>query len=117
MALHQFSARVAPADSKITINGETIEAVGFTVQADAGGIPQVVVAVAAETDISGLAEVQVVREPTIDEMAGAAEDWVRGLDTEQLRALVKERMTTMRSDPIAITQQVIAEALAEAQDG
>src|SRR5690554_6421039 len=90
-------------DTEVHVDGkkaEGVEALEIRVDSQTR-TPVVSLQVRSTVDLDVLGIAQVVREPTFGEMMHVASEWLEAVDAEQIRAVLQERMTTLRQDPVS----------------
>lgn len=110
MSLTQFSVTARPGALSLLLDGVDVEGVaGVVLQAGGDGVPTLTVHHLGEGPIVGEGIVQVVRDPTPEEVNAAALDVLSRVDVTALEALCTAKVQAGRRDPYRVAVETLVE--------
>lgn len=110
MALTQFSVTARPGALALLLDGVDVEGVaGVVLQAGGDAVPTLTVHHIGEGPVVGEGIVQVVRDPTPEEIDAAALDALARVDVAALEARCEAKVRAGRRDPYRVAVETLAE--------
>ncbi|MBO9555606.1 hypothetical protein [Cellulomonas sp.] len=110
MSLASIAITAQPGEHAILVDGQEVEAVRAVLEIGEGQIPTLTAWVTGAGTITAEGVVQIVRDPTAQEIDQAAVAALRRLDATDVAARVQQRLRiTPRADPYQTTLDVIVE--------
>lgn len=113
MSLAKFHVTASPGELRVRVNAQEIPAAKVLIEADFQQVPTLAVWAPGAVSLAGEGVVQVVRDPTAEEIDQAAVGAIARIDREQFAQTCQAKISRGRRDP----WQVALETLVEMADG
>lgn len=108
MSLARFTLSATPSGPRVTVNGQTIPAARVVLESAEHEVPRLSVWTTGDGQVQGDGVVQVVREPTAQEVDDAALDAIARVDQVEFERRCAQAVASGRRDPYRVALEVLA---------
>jgi len=118
MNLPKYKLSVSPGGITAQVDGQDVPAPrAVSLVSEAGGVPTLTLEYPSIVEIEGEGVVQVLSEPTDEDVFGILAGWLASLNVDELLEVVNSRMMTLRDNPVKKTIEVLTEMAQEYSNG